>query len=373
MIVESRHVNEKTWNDALKEAGNDGTIFQSTYWADYMRTVFGDHPIYLFSTDKKGNINGLLLAIQSCYAKYPSLNSSSIRGKIFGKLYKNALEPLFDRMLPFVLWQNGPVIPQQSLLETRSFEKVYRGLIERIVSIAKTRNFYAIKFARPSYFTDRAELMSSFGFEKRRMGTILVDLEQSPEELWGRIGRSARRNIKKIEPDIKIFEVSKLIELQDFYDLHLQSTRRLKIKVYPFSHFASLWKFLSPLGKIVAFTAFFKDRPIGASISLMHNDIVHEYAYADSDYARSNRICAGDTLKWHIIKWAHDRNFKYFDLSGIEFYRIDADDEKARNIFRFKSKWGGKVVEFHDYKRTFQVKNTKFLDLFLEEGEGFHT
>jgi lipid II:glycine glycyltransferase (peptidoglycan interpeptide bridge formation enzyme) len=242
-----------------------------------------------------------------------------------------------------------------------------------VIRTARTRNFYAVKFARPSYFADPTELMSSLGFEKRRMGTILIDLEQSPDVLWQRIDRIARRNISKIEPAVKIVEASKLVELQDFHHLHTQATKRLRIKTYPFSHFASLWKSFFNIGKIVAFTAFLKDRPIGASISLMHNGIVHEYAYADSDYARLNRIYAIDTLKWHIIKWAHDRNFKYFDLSGIEFYRIDAGTEKALNIYRYKSKWGGRIVEFHDYKKTFQVKNTKLLDLFLEEGEGCHT
>ena len=373
MIVESSRVNERSWNDALKDSGNDGTIFQSTFWANYAREVIGDHPIYLLSTNKKGNINGLLLAIQSCYSRYPALNSRSMRGIMFGKLYETALGPIFDRVLPYVLWQNGPVVLQKSLLDNRSLEEIYSDLIENMLNIAKARKAYAIKFARPSYFTDRAELMSSSGFEKRRMGTILVNVRQPIESLWRSIDRSARRNISKIEQDVTVAEVTKLAELRDFYDLHVQSTKRLKIKTYPFSHVESLWNFFSPLGKIVAFTVFIKDKPIGASISLMHNDMIHEYAYADSDYARSNRIYVIDTLKWHIIKWAQDRNFRYFDLSGIEFYRIDAGDEKARNIFMFKSKWGGEVVEFHDYKRTFHVRGTKLLSLFLEEGEGFHT
>lgn len=373
MIVESSRVNERSWNGALKDAGNDSTIYQSTFWADYAREVIGDHPIYLSSTDKKGNINGLLLAIQSCYCRYPALTERSMRGIMFGKLYEIALGPVFDRILPYVLWQNGPVVLQKSLLDNHSLEEIYSDLIESILNIAEARKVYAIKFARPSYFTDCAELMSSSGFEKRRMGTILVDVEPSIESLWRSIDRSARRNISKIEQDVTVAEVTKLVELRDFYDLYVQSTKRLNTKTYPFSHFESLWNFFSPLGKMVAFTAFIKDKPIGASISLTHNDMIHEYAYADSDYTRSNRIYVIDTLKWHIMKWAHDRNFRYFDLSGIEFYKIDAGDEKACNIFRFKSKWGGEVVEFHDYKRTFHVRGTKLLSLFLTEGEGFHT
>jgi hypothetical protein len=375
MIVVSDRVSEKTWNGAMEEADHEGTIFQSTYWADYVRTVYGDHPIYLLSKDRKGGIDGLLLIVQSCYGRYPALNpSNSVRGKVFEQIYRNAIGPIFGRMLPYVLWQNGPVIPHRTLLqEGRSSEQVYSDLIKEVFRIAEARNYYAVKFARPSYFADPTELLSSLGFEKRKMGTILVDLQQSPKALWERIDRIARRNISKTEPNIEIVEVSKLAELKDFYDLHIQATRRLGIKTYPFSHYASLWEFFYGLGKIVAFTLFLKEKPIGASICLMHQGTIHEYAIADSDYARSNRIYAVDTLKWHIIKWAHDRNMKYFDLSGIDLYKIEAGDEKARNIYRFKSKWGGNVVESHDYWKTFQVRRSRILDLFLGEGEGCHT
>jgi hypothetical protein len=361
------------WNGALKEAEYEGTIFQSTYWADYVRTVLGDYPIFLFSADKKGDIDGLLLAVQSCYGRYPSFNSTSARGRMYGQVYKSLLGPVFDRMLPFVVWQNGPVIPRLSLLEKHLSERIYRNLIERIFRIAEARNFYAVKFARPSYFADFTELLSSFGLKKRKMGTILIDLRQSSEVLWKRIARTARHSIDKIEPDVQTTEVSKVAELRDFYDLHLQATRRSGIKTYPFSHFESLWKFFSGCGKIVGFTTFFDEKPVGASICLLHQDIIHEYMYADSDYARSNRIPAIDTLKWHIIKWAHDRNMKYFDLSGIEFYRIEAGSEKALNIYRFKSKWGGNVVQSHDYWKNYDVRSVRILDRFLAGGEGFHT
>ena len=70
MIVEFDKVNEETWNEALSEAEPMGTIFQSTHWANYHKKTFGDRLIYIASLDKKGKIDGLLLAIESCYAKH---------------------------------------------------------------------------------------------------------------------------------------------------------------------------------------------------------------------------------------------------------------------------------------------------------------
>jgi len=375
-IVELDKVNEKSWNEALENAGINGTIFQSVFWAKYAEEVHGDYPIYLISTDKKGNINGLLLAIQSRYGNYPAFNWGScpgIRGFVIRKLYKTALRRIFDRTLPFIQWQNGPVVIQHSSLENSSPDKTYGALLEKILNIAEARNFYAIRFARPPYFLDRSQLMSAYGFKKRRMGTILVDLGQSTESLWRSIDRSSRRNIEKTEADFTFAEVRNRADFQDFYNFHVQSTRRLGIEPYPVSHFESLWNFFSSLGKMAVFKAFFRNKPIAASICLLHNGMVHEYTYADSNYARLNRIYAVEPLKWHIIRWAHERSFRYFDLGGAFFFKIDAGDEKARNIYRFKKKWG-KIVEFNDYSKTLRARmETKILSLFLTEGEGCHT
>jgi len=331
--------------------------------------TYGDRPIYVASLGKKGNIQGLLLAIESCYAKHPALTSIGTRGLLFGKLYKHTISPLFQKMLPFIFWENGPVILSQSPGKKSSFpKKLYQKLVKKIVEKAQKRDCYEIKFARPPFFDDHDGIFTSLGFQARKMGTILVNLDQPVEVLWKRINKHARRNIKKMEQNVEFVRVSKLGELKEFYDMHVESSQRAKVKIYPFSYFTSLWNHFAPHNKIVGFIARLKNKPIGALICLMHNKTIHEYVVADSDYARSNRIYANDILKWHIIKWAHERGFKYFDLRGVELYKIDAGDEKARNIYRFKSKWGGQLVEFHDYEKTLQSRKlTKLLGHFLSD------
>lgn len=101
--------------------------------------------------------------------------------------------------------------------------------------------------------------------------------------------------------------------------------------------------------------------------------------YADSEFARANKIYVNDALIWHTIKWANARNFKYLDLSGVFFYKIYAGDKKAYNIFKFKSKFG-ETINFNDYwketDRSFlrlRLKCTKILNPFLKEGSGCFT
>ena len=371
MIVKFEKVNEGAWNSALKEAGPRGTIFQSTFWAQYLTKTFGDSPIYVASLDKKGNIRGLLLSVESCFGKHPSLTLVGKKGALVSKLYKYSGSPFLKRMAPFVSWENGPVIALQSLPETDpEKESVYREILENVVAIAVQRNCYEIKFARPAFFDDRYKMLfNSLGFAGRRMGTLLVNLDRPLEVLWQHVDNDARRCVKRaIQQGIDISEASKPDELREFYDLTVQTAGRSEQKIYPFSYFESLWNHFSPLNKIVVFIARtnIEGEPIATSLSLMHNETVHIFAIGDSDRTRTSKIFANEALMWHTIKWAHERGFKYFDHSGVQLHKIDSGDQKALNIFRFKAKWGGQLIEYHDYQKTLRRRKlVKLLSHFM--------
>lgn len=359
MIIRMDKVNEKTWNESLSQAELGGTIFQSTHWAEYLRKTYGDSPNWFVSMDKKGVTQGLLVAMESCYAKHSSLNSSGKRGLIFGRLYKSALSPFFGNLLSSIYWENGPVIiSPYSDNRPSAKSALYKEFLEKVLERCRERNCYAIKFARPTFIDDQPELFSTLGFSMRRMGTLLVDLSPSLDELWGQVEKDARRTVRRgLEQGVEITRAANLDELKEFYNLNIQASRRAQTKIYPFSHFSSLWNHFLPLNKIVVFIARVRDRAEAAALYLMHNKIIHIFALGDSEHARINKIYANEVLMWHIIKWAREQGFKYFDHSGVELHRVDAGDEKARSIYRFKMKWGGRLMEYHDYEQVLRMQS----------------
>jgi len=370
MIIELEKVNKENWNTWMMHKGIYGTIFQSTYWAEYLKKTYGDNPIYIASLNKNGEFQGSLLAIMSSYAKHPFLTELGKKGQILGKLYKYIASPILRYKLPFIYWENGPmIIPNDSTEQKIHREDIYKNIIGKIVDIAQEKNCYEIKFARPTFFGDYSDIFSLFGFENRRMGTLLINLDQPTEVLWKRINRKARNSVKSATAQgLEITKVSKLDELKEFYSSNVQARKRAKIKVFPFSYFTLLWNHFSPLDKIVVFIARIKDKPVAAHLYLNHNKIIHLITMGDSDYARSNRMHANDFLMWYAIKWAHERGFRYFDLSGVELYKIDAGYKKAQNIYRYKNKWGGQLVEYNDYKKSLHEKKLlNFLNLFLSD------
>jgi lipid II:glycine glycyltransferase (peptidoglycan interpeptide bridge formation enzyme) len=83
----------------------------------------------------------------------------------------------------------------------------------------------------------------------------------------------------------------------------------------------------------------------------MHNGIAHLFALGDSSENRNNNLFANELLMWHAIKELKEENYHTFDHSGIELYKIESGDKKANNIYRYKSKFGGKLVKYHDYEK----------------------
>ncbi|MGD6850560.1 MAG: lipid II:glycine glycyltransferase FemX [Candidatus Bathyarchaeia archaeon] len=360
MILASHDVNHNLWNSAIIDAGFQGTIFQTTHWAEFLKKSYGDRPTYLMSIDKKGNPQSLLLAMESCYAKHPSSTLLGKKGFLFGQLYQKILSPMIFKVSPFIFWENGPIFLNKN-------ENAFADILRQVTIRAQELGCYEIKFARPAYFADNNRLFFSFGFSSTRMGTFLVSLGKSEEELFSSIDKSSRKNIRKIEQEAVIRQAFRLHELEEFYRLHVESSNRLGTKIFPFSFFNSLWNFFSSSEQVVLFIAYYKDKPIGAIMCLAFNKTVHENFVADSNYARENRIYASDILKWHALKWANEKGYSYFDLSGVELQKIDEGNEKARNIYRFKSKWGGQLVNFNDYQQSFRANKLKTLGYFLSD------
>jgi hypothetical protein len=363
MIVEIKKPNERIWESALAEAGPQGTIFQSTYWANYLKEAYGDKPIYIASLDKRGNINGLLMASESCYAKHPSLTMLGRRGLLFGRIYRHFASPVLHLLLPFVSWENGPLVLTNRINSQLEKKALYKEMVRRILDVAELRNCYEIKFARPPFWDDEEEAFSQFGFRKYSMGTFLVNLQQPYEELWVQAHKDARRTFRRgIEQGVEVARASKAEDITEFYNLHIQMANRENVKIFPFSYFNSLWHYFWPRGKMALFIARLKGETVSASIYLMHNGTIHLFATADSDYARTNRIFGSQVLIWNVIKWANEMGMRFFDLSGVELHKIKENEVKASTIYRFKSKWGGNLLEYHDYSK--QLRKKRLTNLF---------
>jgi len=183
------------------------------------------------------------------------------------------------------------------------------------------------------------------------MGTILVSLTDNKDILWKNIKNKTRKNIGRLNNKIEISEINNKMDLNLFYELYLEMAERSRIGIYPLSFFIDLFEQFYSLNFVKIFLAKYNDVPVGADIVLTFNNCITLYFTVDSNFSRKNKIYVGDFLKWHIIKWGYENGYEYFDLNGVELYKIKKGNKKALSIYRFKSKWGGKLITFQDYEK----------------------
>ncbi len=340
----------RSWNDFLVDAGIPGSIFQSTFWADYREKKYGDEPHYIVKLDERGEVLGALLCLESCYAKHATFHRLRGHPLLFEGLNRCLLSPLMQRVLPYLYWENGPVI-SPTVNEEGLYDSVFDQLLSKAVELGGEEGCYSIGFARPSLYHDNRRVFLEHGFDGRHMGTFLVPLDKPEEELWNGLRRRMKRNIRRcLDMRVEIDEVEEREELKDVYGIHVEMCSRSGITILPYSHFTSLWDHFNPLGMMKLFVARYKGSPIAVDGVLLYNGLITAYCWADSDLAREEKLYVNDMLNWHVINWGRDNGYRFYDLAGVEIHKIDEGQSKAENIYSYKEKWGGELVEFNDYK-----------------------
>lgn len=156
-------------------------------------------------------------------------------------------------------------------------------------------------------------------------------LEDDFAKVSYRIHTMHQRNAKTaINRGIRVVWGKSTEDIQAFYQLHLESRRRLGVPVQPQKFFHLLGKFLfsSDLGSILF---AYKDEKIIAALLLLKYGQTLTYKYGASNKATLN-LRPNDLLFWTAIQWGCENGFKLFDMG-----RTDLDNQ---GLCRFKKGWG---------------------------------
>ncbi len=321
MEVEVSEKPPSGWNDFLLSQ-TSGNFYQSTFYADYAQAEIGFKPFY-FSVVGGGSTVAQLLVFESC--KYYGLK--------FRPGY-SVFYPLVKLFFKQLHWVYGPVCSE---------EKYAVALLDKVKSFSQEKK---IKIAGSSAFplNDFKEVSIQAGFQRENKATFVVDLSLSEEELWKNVDKSARKLVNRTLEDVNV----RIIEsVEDFksYCLVLNENRvRSKLAKVPYSE--ELWRVFSESNSGCFFIAE-KDGNVLAGLGVsFFNGFLNEWGAATSSSALEEKIYAGDAIKWEVIKWGRHKGFRFFDLSGVS---PEPKTEKEKGIFRFKEKWGGRLVSYGEY------------------------
>lgn len=187
------------------------------------------------------------------------------------------------------------------------------------------------------------------GFEREQFTTLVIDLTQDLDAIWGNMSKkSCRYEIKRAMREGIQIRLSQAYE--QFYEMN-RSFRRQK----GLSGLTSL-EFMRRYGTL--FTAEYGGEIIGGQLYLEDKDNIRWLVGASKrlevDKEEAILIGCGNRLMiWEAIKYAKGKGIKEFDMGG--YYSGEAKDEQKERINIFKQSFGGKLTTHYIYQKDYSM------------------
>lgn len=315
------------WNADLLDSRH-GNVTQTTNYAEYCRRISGKTPVFI-SAFLDGRRVGQILLLKRPLKSYLQLNSLP--------------NPFRDRLLStFVLSRcvGGPVISDDSPYQ------IYSEIIS--AALQAIGRSYTEWFPPPG--DDRALLFMKSGFRSRSAYTIQIDLTKPLPALWAGIEKkSGRKNVERAtERGVAIYSTHADDEIRDYVNILNETRIRSGIAPRSVDDIQTLMETLHPHGYMDLFLARYRNRIVAGILISNFNKCLVEWGAAHSTFSIDNHLYANDLLKWKIVEWGVIKQFRLYDLSGIE---PESRSAKDVGILRFKSKWGGTIIKYHTYAK----------------------
>lgn len=144
------------------------------------------------------------------------------------------------------------------------------------------------------------------------------------------------RQLKKAQKNrsIRIERGTGINHIQQFYDLHVQTRRRLGVPVQPKRFFRLLGDHMLQPGLGYIALAYNHEECVSANVFLQwKNTITYKYS-AGTDVARDLR--ANYLLIWDAIQWGCENGYTWLDLGRSEQANI--------GLRKFKEQWGAEEI-----------------------------
>lgn len=255
---------------------------------------------------------------------------------------------------PLPLGRNYLYVPYGPVLDLTQtlggIKNPINKFVDFLLNLARKEKAIFIK-AEPT-IDHVAQLLVENGFKEsfkeiQPPKTLIIDLDQDKESILEKMHYKTRYNIKVAEKHS--IEVSESNDVEIFWNLIKKTSARDKFSTHPRDYYVKLFNFFKENNEITVKIFIAKHtpvtskvngqggKPIAAAIVLLYKDFGY-YLHGASDYGHRN-LMAPYKLHWEIIKYLKGKEYKSYDLWGI-------NANKWPGVTRFKLGWGGRVIEY---------------------------
>jgi hypothetical protein len=156
-----------------------------------------------------------------------------------------------------------------------------------------------------------------------------VDLQAGTQKTFERMHEMHRRNIRIAETNnVKVVRGDTLVQLKEFYDLHLRTRRSQGVPVQPWSFFTKLKSIILNQGMGFILLAYKDQRCIAGAIFL-HSQNKLTYKYGAS-LESGLKFRPNNLLMWTALQWGCDNGFTCLDLGRSSISNVGLRTFKSR-------------------------------------------
>jgi len=182
-------------------------------------------------------------------------------------------------------------------------------------------------------------VFSENGYVHEEELNFLIQLDAPSEEIWQRLNRTARKNVRRGQKlGLVAEELTSVSEIGPFYDLLDQAYASAQVPLADVSLFEAAMTVLVPAGMARFVLAQSPDGIAGARALLIYKDVVLDwYAGANLDL---RHMRPNDFLVWDTLQWGATHGYRSFDFGGA------GHPDRPYGVREFKAKFGGELVNY---------------------------
>ncbi|MBU0610860.1 MAG: GNAT family N-acetyltransferase, partial [Armatimonadetes bacterium] len=209
----------------------------------------------------------------------------------------------------------------------------------------------AYKTVRPQAGHALDATLTSRGYARSSLHTIVVDLARPEQDIWRSLHGNARTGIKKgANSGLAVIEATTPEQWAAFEVVQNAHAREKGTAAVPIQALDYMRERLAPTGHCKLFLGMLGEECVSGMLFVICQETMLFYAGASD--SRSLDASPNDPVMWEAMRWGCANGIRCLALYDTD----PREDSPLYGIHRFKAKWGGELVD-----RPFYVKGWAYL------------
>ena len=193
--------------------------------------------------------------------------------------------------------------------------------------------------------------------------SIVLDITSDEAMLLAQMKEKWRYNVRLAARKGVTVRVAETIEdVQAWYRLLEMTGERDQFGIHTLAYYIQVWRTFAPRDEVRLLLAEHDGQLLaGIFVSVFARQGIYLYGASSNE---QRQLMPNYLLQWEAIRWAKSRGATSYDFWGIP--DTDANDEAMAGVYRFKSGWGGRVVQFlGNYEYVYRPLTLRVAEKFL--------